>query len=97
MPKWLPEFPEANSKKRAREERLWEEDLDKNNGKRVAVKERKKTELLGVVGRGRVRFRIGGKKMCWNNVNGNNDGVDDKSKGIEDEDDKNCGFKRRRR
>ncbi|XP_059437580.1 transcription initiation factor TFIID subunit 8 [Corylus avellana] len=97
VPKWLPEFPEGKER-RAREERLWEEDSviagdcndekkDNNKGKRVVVvKERKQAEL-GVVGRGRVRFRIGRGVGLRNG---------DKGKGIE-EDDKCSGFKRRRR
>jgi transcription initiation factor TFIID subunit 8 len=96
VPKWLPEFPEEKER-RAREERLWEEDSviiawdcndekkDNNEGKRVVVKERKKAEL-GVVGRGRVRFRIGRGVGLRNG---------DKGKGIEEED-KCSGFKRRR-
>jgi transcription initiation factor TFIID subunit 8 len=96
VPKWLPEFPEEKES-RAREERLWEEDSviiawdcndekkDNNEGKRVVVKERKKAEL-GVVGRGRVRFRIGRGVGLRNG---------DKGKGVEEED-KCSGFKRRR-
>jgi transcription initiation factor TFIID subunit 8 len=104
VPKWLPEFPEGKEN-RAGEDILLEESVlvgdgcvgrnsndgkDNHNGKRVVVvvvKERNKE--LGVVGRESVRFRIGGKRMCWSNVK-------NRSKGIE-EDNKSSGFKRRRR